>query len=114
MRCLKIFGVFLVTVALAGVAEWSHAQNAPAPATTTITVPKMHCMGCAKTMAGQLYKVAGVGQVFANVEATTMTVRAKEGQAPSPRGLWEAVERAGYQPSRLQGPSGVFTSKPKS
>jgi len=28
--------------------------------------------------------------------------------------LWEAVERAGYQPSRLQGPGGVFTSKPKS
>lgn len=111
MHFAKAWLVALMTVAVGSVAL---AQNpAPAPA-ATITVPSMHCMGCAKKMAGELYKVAGVGQVLANVEATTMTVRAKDGQLPSPRGLWEAVERAGYQPSRLQGPGGVFTSKPKS
>lgn len=88
--------------------------QAPAPPSTAIVVPKMHCKGCAQTMATELYKVPGVGQVFVKLETTTMIVHAKDGQAPSPRGMWEAVERAGYQPSRLQGPSGVFTSKPKS
>ncbi|MBX9680755.1 MAG: cation transporter [Gemmataceae bacterium] len=92
-----------------------HAQSpAPKASNTTITVPDMHCMGCAKKMANELSKVEGAGQILANVEATTVTVRTKSNQAPSPRALWEAVERAGYQPSRLEGPNGVFTSKPKS
>lgn len=111
MRFAKTWLITLMTMTVGSLAL---AQNpAPAPS-ATITVPSMHCMGCAKKMAGELYKVAGVGQVFANVEATTMTVRAKDGQVPSSRGLWEAVERAGYQPTRLQSPGGVFTSKPKS
>ena len=65
-------------------------------------------------MATELYKVPGVGQIFVKLENTTMIVHAKAGQAVSPRGLWEAVERAGYAPTRLEGPNGVFTSKPKS
>jgi len=110
MRFAKVTVMALMAVALA---SFAIAQG-PAPASTSILVPKMHCKGCAQTMATELYKVPGVRQVFVSVETTTMTVRAKDGQAPSPRGLWEAVERAGYQPSRLQGPGGVFTSKPKS
>ena len=82
------------------------------PAPTTITVPDMHCMGCAKKMANQLYQVPGVAKVQANVEATTLIVTPQSQQAPSPRGLWEAVEKAGYKPSRLEGPTGTFTQKP--
>lgn len=90
------------------------AQNPTPNPMTSIIVPKMHCAGCAKKMANELYKVAGVGQVFVKVETTTMTIRPKDGQQPSPRTLWEAIERAGYEPSRLEGPYGIFTSKPKS
>ena len=112
---LKIVGMLAIAMALIGFVQGSIAQTpTPQGPATSILVPKMHCAGCAKKMAAELYKVQGVGQVFVNVEATTMTVRAKDGQAPSPRGLWEAVERAGYQPTRLEGPAGIFTSKPKS
>ena len=110
MRFARVTVLALAAVALASFA----VAQGPAPASTAIIVPKMHCKGCAQTMATELYKVPGVGQVFVSVETTTMTVRPKDGQAPSPLGMWEAVERAGYQPSRLQGPDGVFTSKPKS
>ena len=92
-----------------GSALW--AQN---PAMTTITVPDMHCMSCAKKMANQLYQVQGVGEVRANVPTTMLTVIPKAQMAPSPRALWEAVEKAGYRPSRLEGPSGTFTEKPRS
>jgi len=106
----------MATLAVLGLVSLSFAQTpTPAPPpSTAIVVPNMHCMGCAKKMAAELYKVPGVAQVFAKVETNTMTVRPKDGAAPSPRGLWEAVEKAGYQPSRLEGPSGTFTSKPKS
>ena len=109
MRFARIYLVALMAVALTGFA----VAQGPPPPSTSILVPKMHCMGCAKTMAAELYKVPGVGQVLAKVESTTMTVRAKTGQTASPRSLWEAVEKAGYQPSRLEGPNGVFTNKPK-
>lgn len=110
---MRFVRVSLVAMLAAGVASFAVAQT-QAPPSTAILVPKMHCKGCAQKMATELYKVPGVGQVFVSVENTTMTVQPKDGQAPSPRGLWEAVERAGYQPSRLQGPGGVFTTKPNS
>ncbi len=111
---MRFARAYLVALLVAAVGSFALAQNpAPAPS-TSILVPKMHCMGCAKKMATELYKVPGVGQVLVSVETTTMTVRAKDGQTAAPRGLWEAVERAGYQPTRLEGPSGVFTGKPKS
>ena len=84
------------------------------PVPTTITIPDMHCMGCAKKMANKLYAVQGVAKVEASVEATTMTVTPKAQQAPSPRALWEAIEKAGYKPSKIEGPSGTFKEKPKS
>lgn len=49
----------------------------------------------------------------ASVEATTLTVTPKVQQALSPRRLWEGIEKAGDEPSRLKGPSGTFTRKPK-
>ena len=112
---MRIVKVSLLAVMAVALCSFAFAQGpAPAPATTSILVPKMHCKGCAQTMATELYKVPGVGKVLVKLETTTMIVHAKDGQAASPRGLWEAVERAGYEPTRLQGPGGVFTSKPKS
>jgi len=84
------------------------------PAPTKITVPDMHCMGCAKKIAAKLYEVPGVAKVEANIEATTLTVTPKPQQAPSPKAMWEAVEKAGYKPTKLEGPSGTFTKKPQS
>lgn len=104
-------GTGTVLAALA-VLTLSSALRAQDPAPTTITVPNMHCLGCAKKMANQLYQVPGVAQVQASVETTSLIVTPKAQQTPSPRGLWEAVEKAGYRPSRLEGPGGTFTQKP--
>lgn len=81
---------------------------------TNITVPDMHCMSCAREMADNLSKVPGVAAVRANVPAKTTMVTPQPQQIPSPRALWEAIANAGYHPSRLEGPSGTFVSKPKS
>ncbi len=101
----------LVTLAVLALGSALWAQD---PALTTITVPDTHCMGCAKKMANKLYEVPGVAQVQANVEATTLTVSPKPQQAASLRALWEAVEKAGYKPSKLAEPGGTFTKKPQS
>jgi copper chaperone CopZ len=84
------------------------------PVPTTILVSDMHCMGCAKKMANKLYEAPGVAKVQADVQTTTMTVTPKTDKALSPRALWEAVEKAGYKPTKLEGPSGTFTAKPQS
>ena len=47
-----------------------------------------------------------------DVKETTATVTPKADKAPSPRELWEAVVKAGYTPSLLEGPDGKFEKKP--
>ena len=73
----------------------------------------MHCDGCAKRIAGKLYEVAGVEKIQVDVEKKLMWVHPKAGAQPSPRGLWEAVEKGADRPIRLQGPYGDFKSKPE-
>ncbi len=82
------------------------------PAATAITVENMHCMSCARKMADQLYAVPGVASVSADVKASRLTVGPKAGEQPSPRALWEAIEKAGYKPTQVEGPAGKFTTKP--
>ena len=81
---------------------------------TTITVEEMHCAGCAKRIGNRLYTVPGVSAVHFDVASKTLWVTPQPAQMPSPRGLWEAVEKAADRPVRLQGPAGVFTAKPRS
>lgn len=83
------------------------------PVTTKITVERL-CPGCAKKIAAKLQEVPGVGDVKADVPAKAITVAPKAQMVLSPRSLWEAVEKGGEKPIRLEGPSGTFTSKPKS
>lgn len=104
---------WLIVLALVGLTLGNMLSAAPT-AQTTITVPDMHCMGCAKKMAAKLYEVPGVANVQANVQAVSLVVAPKAQQGPSPRAMWEAVEKAGYKPSRLEGPGGTFTTKPQS
>ncbi len=81
---------------------------------TIISVPSMHCMSCAKKITAQLGSVPGVASVQVNMEAKALIVQPQAQTVPSARAQWEAVEKAGYQPSRLQGPNGTFASKPSS
>jgi Cu+-exporting ATPase len=81
---------------------------------TTITVADMDCPGCAKQVAAKVSKVQGVAKVQTDVEAKTVTVTPRARVVLAPRALWEAVEKAGKQPTRLEGPSGTFTARPQS
>lgn len=107
---IRLFAV-LATVAVLVLGNSAHAAE---PQPTTITVSDIHCMGCAKTCAKHLYEIAGVAKVAANIEAKTLTITPTAQAVVSPRALWEAVEKAGKVPVKIQGPSGTFAVKPKS
>ncbi|MBY0232500.1 MAG: heavy-metal-associated domain-containing protein [Gemmataceae bacterium] len=99
------------TVALLALGRVAWAAD---PVPTTVIVPGADCPSCAKKVADRLYAVAGVATVRADVKAQALVVTPRPGQALSPRALWEAVEKSGKTPSRLEGPSGTFTAKPAS
>lgn len=86
----------------------------PNAAYTEIKVSDMHCLTCAKKIAGQLYVVPGVVRVHADVEKNTAYVVPQKTKAPSPRAMWDAVEKAGFKPVSLTGPAGKFTKRPNS
>ena len=92
------------------------ASTLPAAETvvTSITVKDMHCAGCVKKIAAQLYAVRGVKEVRVDMKKKTLFVTPQANAILSPRALWVAVEKAGDQPIRLSGPSGTFTEKPRS
>jgi Cu+-exporting ATPase len=94
------------------VGAWQ-AASAAEPQPTTITVPEMDCPSCAKKIADKLAKVDGVAKAEADMKTKSIKVTPKSGKIPSPKDLWEAVEKLEKTPTRLDGPSGVFTAKPK-
>lgn len=100
-------------VAVATILALGAAAQPPDPAATTITVEKM-CEGCAKKITAKLQEMRGVAAVKANVPAKAVTVTPREQTILSPRALWEAVEKSGERPVKLEGPRGKFTEKPKS
>ncbi|MCA9070114.1 MAG: heavy-metal-associated domain-containing protein [Planctomycetaceae bacterium] len=103
-----ILALMVVTVSTTQAATASERE------TTTITLQVLQCESCAKKVAQSLYQVPGVASVKTDVKTKSARVLPKSGSTPSPRLLWEAVERAGKQPVKLTGPSGTFTSKPRS
>ena len=84
------------------------------PALTKITIPDMECNGCMKKVNSALTGVPGVAQVSADLKTHTAWVKPKPQTVLSPKALWEAVEKVGKEPSKLEGPSGTFTAKPQS
>lgn len=104
-----LFGILSAVLLLA-----ANLVQAADPPVTTISVGGMHCAGCASKVAGNLKAVAGVNKTQVDAAKGVAIVTAKSNAAPSPRSLWEAVEKAGYKPTKLVGPAGTFTSKPKS
>lgn len=104
----------LSLAALAMVAAVNRPSAAAEPRPTVLTVKGMHCAGCAKKIAGKLKSVRGVELVTADVPKSYFVVTPAEDESPSPKALWEAVEKAGYTAVKLEGPSGTFNKKPKS
>ena len=86
--------------------------QAAEPNTTTIEIKGMHCAVCAAKVTKSLQQVAGVAQAQADAAKAKAVITPTSDNQPSPRLLWEAVEKAGYVPLKLAGPSGTFTAKP--
>ncbi|MBY0587198.1 heavy-metal-associated domain-containing protein [bacterium] len=83
------------------------------PKETKITVTGLHCAGCAKKVKAKLASVANVKSAEVDHKTGLATVVPVDAMKASPRSLWEAVEKADAKPTRLEGPDGIFTSKPK-
>lgn len=109
----RVFAAVALAVGVCALGD-TDAAGQPPPATTTISVPEMHCSGCAKKVTTKLTGLTGVAKAEADMKAKTITVTPKAGSVLSPKAVWEAVEQAGEEPTKLTGPSGTFTAKPKS
>jgi Cu+-exporting ATPase len=103
-------GVALMAFAAVVLAQAPTTQQAKV---TVISIDELDCPSCAKRVEKNLTEVKGVGEVKTDVKASNATVAAKAGESPSPRALWEAVEKAGFKVTKLQGPGGTFTVKPQ-
>jgi copper chaperone CopZ len=101
-------------LAAVAVLAWAQALPAQEPTRTTITIEDLHCAGCAKRVVRRLTTVRGVAAAQAELKTSSVTVTPQAQRAPSPRDLWEAVEKAGFRPTKLVGPAGTFTAKPAS
>lgn len=106
--------VFVLSAACAVLALFVTVIRAADPPSTTISVQGMHCAGCASKVSSNLQAVTGVQKASADAAKSVAVVTAKANASPSPKALWEAVEKAGYKPTKLVGPAGTFTAKPKS
>lgn len=104
-----LVGIASITCALT--ASFARAADPPA---TTINVKGMQCAACASHVAESLQNISGVAKAEADAAKAIAVVTPRADVTPSPKALWEAVEKAGYTPVKLVTPSGTFTSKPKS
>jgi len=107
VECIA-WALVLPVVYAAGIRPAQAAQTA----TTTIRVKDMHCEACAAKIRRGLFAVPGVVNVKTNVKAHMAVVSPQQNRQPSPRAMWEAVEKAGFEVTQLAGPAGIFTEKP--
>jgi copper chaperone CopZ len=105
----------LVRWAVAVVAAFALATAVQAadPPVTKITCPDLDCPNCAKKLVAKLQAVEGVAEVKADVETKIVTVTAKPKAKLSALALWEACEKGGQDVSKIEGPDGTVTAKPK-
>lgn len=104
----------LAAAALAALFLLSAQAQSADPPSSTITVPDMDCASCAKKLGEKLVKVSGVAKAEYDVKARTIKLTHKAGETPSPKALWEAVEKGEKEPKKLVTPAGTYDKKPTS
>jgi Cu+-exporting ATPase len=110
MRNTLLGGVLLVLAALVCL-DHVAGQNTTKKE-IVITIDDLDCPSCAKRVEKAVAAVPGVATVKTDVDKQTATVTPQGDKTPSARALWEAVEKAGFMPVKLEGPGGTFKSKP--
>jgi copper chaperone CopZ len=108
MRQSAFFGLAVLFAALACLTQATGQTTTE----TVITIEDLDCPVCAKKVEKAVAAVGGVAKVKTDVEKQTATVTPEANKTPSAKALWEAVEKAGFRPTKLVGPSGSFTAKP--
>jgi copper chaperone CopZ len=106
---------WMVGVAAAATLAWLGGVTAQTTSNTpraVLTIPDLHCPGCAKGVEKKLLQVPGVVAASSNLADKTIAVQIRPEALPSPKAMWEAVEKAGKKPTKLVCPQGAFTSKP--
>ena len=110
---MKSITHILVAVILSLMLVGSQQLQAASPVPyTTIHVHNMHCGECAKKIARKLYALPGVVEVRADVNNNIAYVVPQKEKTLSAKSMWEAVEAAGFQVAKLEGPQGAYTTKP--
>jgi len=89
------------------------ASTPATPAATEITVEGMDCPSCAGRLVAKLNAVAGVAKAEADLKTSKLRIAARERATVSPRALWDTVATSGFTPTRLEGPAGTFTARPR-
>ena len=82
------------------------------PVLVVVSVDGMSCAGCAKKVGEAVAKVEGVESAIADAATKTLKYTVKADKKVSPKGVWEAVEKSGYTPTKIEGPDGKFEKKP--
>ena len=81
-----------------------------APGETIVFVEDLHCATCAKKVTSRLFKLKGVKRVRTSVKFDAAVVTPQAQKPLDTVAAWEALQEAGYQPTRLVGPGGVFVA----
>jgi copper chaperone CopZ len=109
MRKFMFLGLVVLVAAIGILAQ---ARSQTVAIETVIDIEDLDCEACAATVEESLKEIAGVATVKIDVDNQTATVTPQEKMTLSARALWEAVEKSGFTPKKLVGPSGTFTTKP--
>ncbi|NOY40445.1 MAG: hypothetical protein GXP26_01225 [Planctomycetes bacterium] len=72
----------------------------------TIAIDNLHCKGCAKKIAAQLYALKGVTKVSADMQKETLVVKTSPQAKVSPWRIINAVAQANERPLAVSGPHG--------
>lgn len=104
-----------------GAGNTANTSGGKAKPTTTpyiVTAPEMDDDDCVAEVERDIPKVEGVDQVECDMAKRTVKVYPKQGAEISLRKLWEAFEAIPFDGTKepkitkIDGPSGVITSKP--
>ncbi|MEM6470629.1 MAG: heavy-metal-associated domain-containing protein [Planctomycetota bacterium] len=79
---------------------------------TTVTVGHM-CSGCVKTITTRFKREKSVNKIECDIDAKTVTLTPAKDVKLSSLAVWEIFEKIRKKPTKLVGPDGTFTSKPK-
>lgn len=111
---MKAFqAIALSTIVLGGfLTALSVSAAEPQQIPTVVTVKKL-CPTCGAKIVQNLSKLPQVAEATMSVKQRTLRVQCKPGGSVSPRAVWEAVERGGEQPVKIQCQTGTFTTKPR-